>query len=85
MDVPAIIKKYYTNKAKTLFYEDLSEISDKIFENVNKELINKFSNGLLFNEKDKNDDDNDLVISKEKRFICRTPKTKRNYNKFCWK
>ena len=42
-------------------------------------MINKFSNGLLFNEKDKNDDDNDLVISNEKRFICRTPKTKRNY------
>ena len=79
IDVPVIIKNYYTNKAKTLFYEDLNENSDNIFDKVNKELINKFSNGLIFNEKDNNNDNNNLAISNEKRFICRTPKTKRNY------
>ena len=76
IDVPVIIKNYYTNKAKTLFYEDLNENSDNIFDKVNKELINKFSNGLIFNEKDNN---NNLVILNEKRFICRTSKTKRSY------
>ena len=36
IDVPIIIKNYYTNKAKTLFYEDLNENSDNI---LNKVLI----------------------------------------------
>ena len=40
-------------------------------------MINKFLNGLIFNEKDNNN--NNLAILNEKKFICRTPKTKRNY------
>ena len=77
INVPEIIKDYYTNKAKTLFHEDLTENSEKISNDINKELLNKFSNGLFNNKKD--NDDNNLNNSSENRLVCRTPKTKRNY------
>ena len=44
VNVPEIIKKYYTNKAKVLFYKDLNESSESISYDLNKELLNKFSN-----------------------------------------
>ena len=71
LNVPEIIQKYYNNKAKTLFYQDLTENSEEISKNVNYDLLNKFSNGI-FNDKNK--------IESENRLICRTPKTKRNYH-----
>ena len=77
INVPEIIKNYYTNKAKTLFHEDLVENSEKISNDINKELLNKFSNGLFNNKKD-NDDINSNDPN-ENRLVCRTPKTKRNY------
>ena len=51
VNVPEIIKKYYTNKAKVLFYKDLNESSESISYDLNKELLNKFSNGLLMMRK----------------------------------
>jgi hypothetical protein len=75
VNVPEIIKKYYTNKAKVLFYKDLNESSESISYDLNKELLNKFSNGLFNNEKNQNE----IVDYSSKKFICRTPKTKRNY------
>ena len=71
LNIPEIVKNYYNNKAKTLFYKDLIENSEQISEDVNYDLLNKFSDGLL-NDKNKND-------YSENRLICRTPKTKRNY------
>ena len=79
INVPEIIKNYYSNKAKTLFYGDITENSDIIDNKLNKELLNKFSHGLFFNEKDKTDMDNNQNNPIENRIICRTPKTKRNY------
>ena len=79
INVPEIIKNYYTNKAKTLLYENINDNSEKISDYVNKEFLNKLSGGIIFNEKDKDNDANNLNNSKENRLICRTPKTKRNY------
>ena len=75
VNVPEIIKKYYTNKAKVLFYKDLNESSESISHDLNKELLNKFSNGLFNDEKIQNE----IVEYSSKKFVCRTPKTKRNY------
>ena len=77
IDVPEIIKNYYSNKAKVLFHEDILENSEKINQDINKELLSKFSYGL-FNEKNIGND----INSNEKKIICRTPKTKRNYITF---
>ncbi len=46
INTPEIIKNYYTDKAKILFHEDFTENS-KISNNLNKELLNDFSNGLF--------------------------------------
>ena len=71
LNVPEIIKQYYNNRAKTLFYQDLMESSEQITNDVNQELLSKISGGIF--NKDKN------MFSSENRLICRTPKTKRNY------
>ena len=69
IDVPGILQKYYTKKAKVSFHKDLEESSGKIINNLNKELINKFDKNLLLPDNN---------INKEQR-IVNTPKTKRNY------
>ena len=80
INVPEIIKDYYSNKAKILFNEDLGENSQKISDNVHNELLNKFSQGIVNNESDQKNDNNYSINSeRESRIVCRTPKTKRNY------
>ena len=80
INVPEIIKNYYTNKAKTLYHEDFEENSEEIYNNVNKELINNFSQGAVFGKNEQNFGNNNVNNSeRENRLICRTPKTKRNY------
>ena len=80
INVPEIIKNYYTNKAKTLYHEDFEENSEEIYNNVNKELINNFSQGAVFGKNEQNFENNNANNSGRKnKLICRTPKTKRNY------
>ena len=78
INVPEIIKNYYTNKAKTLYHEDITENAQEIDIKLDKELFNQFSQGLVFSEKNKSNDSN-INNSKENRIVCRTPRTKRNY------
>ena len=77
-DAAEKIKNYVSNKAKVLFQEDILENSRKLNQDINMELLNKFSNEL-FNKNEINFLNNN---SNEKRIICRTPKTKRNYITF---
>ena len=81
LDVPEIIKNYYGNKAKVLFYQDLNENSEEVSRSINKELLNRFSSGIFFNDKEKQLKKNDKIENnkEEKSLICRTPRTKRNY------
>ena len=77
IDVPDIIKKYYSNKAKSLFFNDINNCSEiqNISNDLNKEILNKFSSNLFSNKI------NNRIINFNNgdKIICRTPKTKRNY------
>ena len=80
INVPEIVQDFYSNKSKILFNEDLGDNSQKISDDVHKELVNKFSNGLICNEmKQKNESDNSINIEEKERRVCRTPRIKRNY------
>ena len=50
------------------------------FQNISNNVQNRFPQGLVPNERErKNENDNLINSERESRFVCRTPKTKRNY------
>ena len=83
IDVPEIVKNYYNNKAKTLYHEDIMDNYDKLNNDINKELFNKFSHNENKSKEDNNNISN-LINNNETRLISHTPKTKRNYLTFLY-